>query len=115
MLRSIWLAMLITAAVFFFIAIILTLVWHIPTLLDELSGNKAKRRIKQMKEFNERNTISDSSTSDFLNSINESKVTPVSASGDLTSDISGGKSLKVNGQIVSRTVRLLVEQTSLCE
>ena len=52
MLWYVWLIMLITGSVEFFISIILLFVFHVPDLLDELSGRKARRQIKRLRELN---------------------------------------------------------------
>lgn len=52
MLRTIWIGMLIAGFVLLMLAIILTFALKIPALVDELSGRKAKRQIKRLKELN---------------------------------------------------------------
>lgn len=52
MLYNIWVAMLVTGFLLLVLSIVLMFVFHIPDLLDELSGRKAKRQIKKLKELN---------------------------------------------------------------
>lgn len=56
--KEIWIIMLVLAFISLAVAILLTFVWDIPNLIDELSGRKAKRQIKMLHELN-------SSTSTF--------------------------------------------------
>lgn len=52
MLRDIGIIMLCSGVVLLTIALVLIFVLRIPDLLDELSGRKAKRQIKRLKELN---------------------------------------------------------------
>ena len=52
MLYTIWIVMLVTGILLLALSIILMFVFHVPDLLDELSGRKAKRQIKRLKELN---------------------------------------------------------------
>lgn len=52
MLREMWLIMLISGIVLLATAVLLLFVLRIPELLDELSGRKAKRQIKRLRELN---------------------------------------------------------------
>lgn len=52
MLKTIWLSMVITGSFLFILSVVLVFVFRIPDLLDELSGRKAKRQIKRLKELN---------------------------------------------------------------
>lgn len=66
MLKDIWLLMLCLGVLLFLVSIVLTFVWKVPELLDELSGRKAKRQVKRLKEINaETGTISSMVTGDF--------------------------------------------------
>ncbi|MGV3076387.1 hypothetical protein ACEE21_15010 [Clostridium baratii] len=56
--KEIWIIMLVLAFICLAVAILLTFIWDIPNLIDELSGRKAKRQIKMLHELN-------SSTSTF--------------------------------------------------
>ena len=52
MFKGVWIAMLVFASVCLIAAIVLIIIWNIPNLLDELSGRKAKRYIKNLHELN---------------------------------------------------------------
>lgn len=52
MLYTIWVVMLVTGILLLTLSIILMFLFRIPDLLDELSGRKAKRQIKRLKELN---------------------------------------------------------------
>lgn len=52
MLWYIWIGMLSFGIVLLLVSLILMFVFRVPELLDELSGRKAKRQIKRLKELN---------------------------------------------------------------
>lgn len=52
MLNIIGISMVILGVVGLFISVLLAFIWRVPDLLDELSGRKAKRQIKHLKEIN---------------------------------------------------------------
>lgn len=52
MLEILWLGMLITGFALLLLSVLLIFIWRIPELVDELSGRKAKRQIKRLKELN---------------------------------------------------------------
>ena len=52
MLYTVWIIMLVTGTLLLFLSIILMFTFRVPDLLDELSGRKAKRQIKRLKELN---------------------------------------------------------------
>lgn len=52
MLWYVWLVMFISGLLLLLVSIILMFVFKVPDLLDELSGRKAKRQIKHLKELN---------------------------------------------------------------
>ena len=49
---DLWLVMIIVGFVLLVIAVALIFIFRIPDLLDELSGRRAKRQIKKLKELN---------------------------------------------------------------
>lgn len=49
---DLWLVMIIAGFVLLVIAVALIFIFRIPDLLDELSGRRAKRQIKKLKELN---------------------------------------------------------------
>lgn len=52
MLKTIWLGMLIAGLVLIMLSLVLMLVFNVPDLIDELSGRKAKRQAKRLRELN---------------------------------------------------------------
>lgn len=52
MLWNIWVIMLVCSILLFLLSLTLIFVFKVPDLLDELSGRKAKRQIKRLKELN---------------------------------------------------------------
>ena len=52
MLYEAWVIMLAVGILLMIVTIVLCFVFHIPELIDELSGNKARRQIKRLKEIN---------------------------------------------------------------
>lgn len=52
MLNIIGICMVIVGVLGISVSILLTFLWKIPDLLDELSGKKAKRQIKRLRELN---------------------------------------------------------------
>lgn len=71
MLQTIGFAMLALAGVLILLALILAVVWHVPSLIDELSGRKAKRQIERMRKLNlASSNFSVTDTSEFYKSMN---------------------------------------------
>lgn len=52
MLRDIWIIMLVLAFLCFLLGLLLSFIWKVPNLMDELSGRKAKRQIKILQDLN---------------------------------------------------------------
>lgn len=52
MLKELWMILLALAFICFTLAVLLSFIWGIPDLLDELSGRKAKRQIKVLHDIN---------------------------------------------------------------
>lgn len=50
--KEVWIVVLVLAFILLVIAVVLTFIWDIPNLIDELSGRKAKRQIKMLQELN---------------------------------------------------------------
>lgn len=70
MLKTIWLCMLISGSLLLIISVALIFVFRIPDLLDELSGRKAKRQIKRLKELNVgTGALGDMATDDIYNAL----------------------------------------------
>lgn len=67
-----WVGCLVTGMVLLLLAVLLSVVWHVPDMMDELSGRKAKRQIKKLKELNTGTGILETfsmNTEDFYHAI----------------------------------------------
>ncbi len=70
MLFSIFVVMMSVGVLLFILSLVLIFVLRIPELIDELSGNKAKRQIKRLKELNSATSSLDSmATKDIYGSV----------------------------------------------
>lgn len=50
--KEIWILMLVLAFISLAVAVLLTFIWDIVNIIDELSGRKAKRQIKMLHDLN---------------------------------------------------------------
>ena len=55
MLDTLWIVFLIASVLLFIISLFMMLYWRVFSLIDELSGRKAKRQIRKLKEYNSSN------------------------------------------------------------
>lgn len=77
MFQTIGFSMLAVSIILFVIALILAVVWHIPSLMDELSGRKARRQIDRMRKLNlASSNFSVTDTSEFYKSMNGGDLVP---------------------------------------
>lgn len=68
--KEVWVIMLLIAFVCLVSSILLVFLWDIPSLIDELSGRKAKRQIKMLHELNSSTSTFDKlSTNEIYSSI----------------------------------------------
>ena len=68
--KEIWVIMLLLAFICLAGSILLVFLWDVPSLIDELSGRKAKRQIKMLHELNSSTSTFDKlSTNDIYSSI----------------------------------------------
>lgn len=97
MLFSIFVAMMSAGVLLFILSLVLIFVLKIPELIDELSGNKAKRQIKRLKELNSATSSLDSmATKDIYGSV---------ASGALSlGEMAIEESIKKSVEIVDKSV-----------
>lgn len=87
MLYEVWVIMLAMGIVLLLVTITLVFTLHIPELVDELSGKKAKRQIKRLKEMNAKSGALDgANTKDVYSVINTNCI---NTSEGYTSDITG--------------------------
>lgn len=70
MYRDIWLIMLLVGTLLLIITVVLFFAWGIPSLLDEVSGRKAKKQVKLLHDMNiSSGTIDMLSTDDIYASV----------------------------------------------
>ena len=68
--KEIWIIMLLVAFICLVGSILLVFLWDVPSLIDELSGRKAKRQIKMLHELNSSTSTFDKlSTNEIYSSI----------------------------------------------
>lgn len=68
--KEIWIIMLLVAFICLAGSILLVFLWDVPSLIDELSGRKAKRQIKMLHELNSSTSTFDKlSTNEIYSSI----------------------------------------------
>lgn len=72
MLSLVGIGMLILGGILIVLSLILAMIWRVPSLIDELSGRKAKRHIERMRKLNlSTGSISLSDTAEFYKSLNK--------------------------------------------
>ena len=77
MFQTIGFSMLAVSIILLVIALVLAVVWHIPSLMDELSGRKARRQIDRMRKLNlASSNFSVTDTSEFYKSMNGGDLVP---------------------------------------
>lgn len=89
MFREVWLIMLVVSFILLVVAILLTFLWDIINVIDELSGRKAKRQIKMLHELN-------SSTSNFDRLSTNDIYSGMSSGTFVSSGVLGGSSVSVS-------------------
>lgn len=105
--RTVGFIILGVGVLLFVTSLVLMVVFKVPELLDELSGRKAKRQIKRLKELNEgTGAIEGMATEDFY----------MSAGGySITSDIADINDSIVSDSLVSDSKRLDTSSTDIGE
>lgn len=109
---NLWLVLLILGIICIVVALILMCVFRVPDLIDELSGRKAKRQIKKLKELNVNTTGGlDLATEDILSApVDMDKViTPDILVDKRISDKISGKNTTVESNNESHTISKKVE------
>ena len=77
MFQTIGFSMLALSIILLVLALVLAVVWHIPSLMDELSGRKARRQIDRMRKLNlVSSNFSVTDTSEFYKSMNGGDLVP---------------------------------------
>lgn len=105
--RTVGFIILGVGVLLFVTSLVLMVVFKVPELIDELSGRKAKRQIKRLKELNEgTGAIEGMATEDFY----------MSAGGySITSDIADINDSIVSDSLVSDSKRLDTSSTDIGE
>lgn len=94
MFETIGYSMLALGASLIVLSLIFTVVWRVPSLIDELSGRKAKRQIERMKKLNiASSNLNGMDTSEFYKSMRSEY--PLTEGGNISSTMrfSGGSEL----------------------
>lgn len=92
MFQTIGFSMLAVSIILLVIALVLAVVWHIPSLMDELSGRKARRQIDRMRKLNlASSNFSVTDTSEFYKSMNGGDLVPRGAYRDKNATSKLGK------------------------
>lgn len=94
MFETIGYSMLALGASLIVLALIFTVVWRVPSLIDELSGRKAKRQIERMKKLNiASSNLNGMDTSEFYKSMRSGYSIPEEGNIPSTMRINGGSEL----------------------
>ena len=132
MLLTIGFVMLLVGVLLILLSLILMVVWKVPSLIDELSGRKAKRQIERMRKLNVatsgltnmdtnefyRSMVDDSYSSNTAGSMLDnpynamservvSSTVSSSSSDDIATDLFD------NSEQKGHSIKVLIEQTSL--
>ena len=92
MFQTIGFSMLALSIILLVLALVLAVVWHIPSLMDELSGRKARRQIDRMRKLNlVSSNFSVTDTSEFYKSMNGGDLVPRGVYRDKNSTSKLGK------------------------
>lgn len=132
MLLTIGFVMLLVGVLLILLSLILMVVWKVPSLIDELSGRKAKRQIERMRKLNVATSgLTNMDTNEFYRSMVDAsyssttvgsmldnpynamseKVVSSSMSNSSSDDIA--TDLFDNSEQKGHSIKILIEQTSL--
>ena len=112
---NLWLVLLILGIICIVVSLVLMCIFRVPDLIDELSGRKAKRQIKKLKELNVNTTGGlDLATEDILSAPVDMDrvVTPdILVDKRISDKISGKSTVEANND--SKTISKEVEITEI--
>lgn len=132
MLLTIGFVMLLVGVLLILLSLILMVVWKVPSLIDELSGRKAKRQIERMRKLNVATSgLTNMDTNEFYRSMVDAsyssntvgsmldntynamseKVVSSSIGNSSSDDIA--TDLFDNSEQKGHSIKVLIEQTSL--
>lgn len=132
MLLTIGFVMLLVGVLLILLSLILMVVWKVPSLIDELSGRKAKRQIERMRKLNVATSgLTNMDTNEFYRSMVDASYSsnivgsmldnPYNAMSEKVVSSSIGNSssddiatdLFDNSEQKGHSIKVLIEQTSL--
>lgn len=133
MLLTIGFVMLLVGVLLILLSLILMVVWKVPSLIDELSGRKAKRQIERMRKLNVATSgLASMDTNEFYRSMVDASY-PSNTIGTMVDNPYNAMSEKVvsssivkdtssddiatdlfdNSEQKGHSIKVLIEQTSL--
>lgn len=132
MLLTIGFVMLLVGVLLILLSLILMVVWKVPSLIDELSGRKAKRQIERMRKLNVATSgLTNMDTNEFYRSMVDASYSSntvgsmldnpynamservVSSTVDNSSSDDIATDLFDNSEQKGHSIKVLIEQTSL--
>lgn len=113
MLEKVGYICLILGAVFIVLSLVFSVVWKVPTLIDNLTGRKAKRHIDRMRKMNiSTGSINVSDTGNFYNTFVDDSFSAVYSTSELSKLVDdpygtvGGKRKKVSSTSISPNLNI---------
>lgn len=133
MLLTIGFVMLLVGVLLILLSLILMVVWKVPSLIDELSGRKAKRQIERMRKLNVATSgLTNMDTNEFYRSMVDASYSSSNTVGSMLDNPYNAMSEKVvsssmsnsssddiatdlfdNSEQKGHSIKVLIEQTSL--
>lgn len=118
MLVTIGYTMLAIGFILIVLSLVFTVVWKVPSLIDELSGRKAKRQIERMRKLNiASSNLTGMDTAEFYRSMSEGNlvINRVKTNDRNSVDSSELSKLVDNPYNVSTDNKVIVQKDGYCE
>lgn len=118
MLVTIGYTMLAIGFILIVLSLVFTVVWKVPSLIDELSGRKAKRQIERMRKLNiASSNLTGMDTAEFYRSMSEENlvINRVKTNDRNSVDSSELSKLVDNPYNVSTDNKVIVQKDDYCE
>lgn len=118
MLVTIGYTMLAIGFILIVLSLVFTVVWKVPSLIDELSGRKAKRQIERMRKLNiASSNLTGMDTAEFYRSMSEGNlvINRVKTNDRNSVDSSELSKLVDNPYNVSTDNKVIVQKDDYCE
>lgn len=118
MLVTIGYTMLAIGFILIVLSLVFTVVWKVPSLIDELSGRKAKRQIERMRKLNiASSNLTGMDTAEFYRSMSEGNlvINRVKTNDKNSVDSSELSKLVDNPYNVSTDNKVIVQKDDYCE